>query len=182
VPKILVVAATSFEIAPILEHFKIDVGEGSGILYNHESPRRDAFYLPRKITSTAAKIKLGIENSLMLGDLEARRDWGFPGDFVEAMWLMLQVDTPRDYVIGTGESHSVRDLLDIVFGYIELDWTKYVNIDDALVRPRGDIEIVADASKIQRDLGWEPKTKLADLLEIMVREDLILFQPSQTLC
>ena len=148
----------------------------SGILYNHESPRRDLFFLPRKITSTAAKIKLGLEKVLVLGELDARRDWGYAGDFVEAMWLMLQADKPQDYVIGTGETYSVRDLLDIVVGYLGMDWAQYVKVDGALIRPKGSIEIVADISEIQRDLGWAPKTKLEDMMKMMVQEDIKLSQ------
>ncbi len=148
----------------------------SGILYNHESPRRDLFFLPRKITSTAAKIKLGIEKELVLGDLDARRDWGFAGDFVEAMWLTLQAEKPDDYVIGTGETHSVRDVLDAAFGFLELDWGQYVKVNSALVRPRQKFEMVADISKIKKELGWTPRTKFEDWIKMMIHEDIRLNQ------
>lgn len=147
----------------------------SGILYNHESPRRDLFFLPRKITSSAAKIKLGFEKELILGDLDARRDWGYAGDFVEAMWLMLQAEKPEDYVIGTGETHSVREVLDIAFELLGLDWSKYVKINDALLRPKEKFEMVADVSKIKKELGWEPKRKFADVIRMMIQEDLRLY-------
>ncbi len=148
----------------------------SGILYNHESPRRDLFFLPRKITSTAAKMKLGLEKELVLGELDARKDWGFAGDFVEAMWLTLQAEKPDDYVIGTGETHSVRDVLDVAFGFLELDWEQYVKVSSALVRPKGRAEMVADISKIKRELGWAPRTKFEDWIKMMIREDLRLNQ------
>lgn len=146
----------------------------SGILYNHESPRRDLFFLPRKITSTAAKIKLGLEKELVLGDLDARRDWGYAGDFVEAMWLTLQAGKSDDYVIGTGEMHSVRDILDAAFGYLELDWGQYVKVNSALVRPKEKFEMVADISKIKKELGWTPRTKFEGWIKMMIQEDLRL--------
>lgn len=146
----------------------------SGILFNHESPRRDITFLPRKITSTAARIKLGLENELELGDLDARKDWGFAGDFVEAMWFMLQADTPRDYVIGTGETHAVRDILDIAFGMLDLDWKRYVRVNTKFIRPKATTEIVADISKIKRDLGWAPRTNFNELIQMMLEEDLRL--------
>ena len=144
----------------------------SGILFNHESPRRDLFFLPRKITSGAARIKLGIESTLELGDLDVRRDWGFAGDFVEAMWCTLQAEMPDDYVIGTGEMHSVRDILDVAFDLLELDWEQYVKVNPALVRPKGAIEIMADISKIKKNLGWSPKTKFKEWVKMMLEEDL----------
>lgn len=146
----------------------------SGILYNHESPRRDFFFLPRKITSAVAKIKLGLQNKLTLGDLGARRDWGFAGDFAEAIWLMLQAERPEDYVIGTGEIHSVKDVLDIAFGSLGLDWKTYVEVDQKLVRKPEKFAMVADISKIKKKLNWEPKTKFEKLIKMMVQEDLRL--------
>ena len=146
----------------------------SGILFNHESPRRDLFFLPRKITSAAARIKLGLENELELGELDARKDWGFAGDYVEAMWLTLQAETPDDYVIGTGEAHTVRDILDAAFGLLELDWKQYVKVNPELVRPKGETEMVADISKIRGKLGWTPKTKFNELIKVMIEEDLRL--------
>ena len=146
----------------------------TGILYNHESPRRDFKYLPRKITSTAIKIKYGTEKELRLGNLDAKRDWGFVGDYVEAMWLMLQSDEPDDYVIGTGEIHSVKDILDIAFREVGLDWQKYVVISDEFFRKEGDIPMVADISKIKSKLSWQPKTSLEELIKMMVEEDMKL--------
>lgn len=146
----------------------------SGILFNHESPRRDLFFLPRRISSAAARIKLGLEKELQLGELNARRDWGFAGDYVEAMWLTLQAETPDDYVIGTGETHSVRDILDIAFGLLDLDWGQYVKINPVLVRAMDKTEIVADISKIKRELGWSPRTEFKELIQMMVEEDLRL--------
>lgn len=148
----------------------------SGILYNHESPRRDLFFLPRKITSTAVKIKLGLEKELVLGDIDARRDWGFAGDFVEAMWLMLQAKEPQDFIIGTGETYSVRNVLDMVFGVLEMDWGKYVRISQQFIRPKQPCERVADISKIKMELGWAPKTKFHDVLKMMIAEDLKIAQ------
>ena len=146
----------------------------SGILYNHESPRRDPFFLPRKITSTAAKIKLGKENELRLGDLDAKRDWGFAGDYVECMRRMLQMEKPEDYVIGTGEVHSVRDVLDVAFGALGLDWQKYVVRDPALVAMPEPVLAVADITKAKKKLGWEPGVKFEDLIKMMIEEDMRL--------
>lgn len=144
----------------------------SGILFNHESPRRPYNYVTRKITSTAAKIKLGLENELRLGNLDAKRDWGFAGDYIEAMWLMLQQDKPDDYVIGTGESHSIRDFLDIAFGTLDLDWEKYVVIDKEFFRPVDPHELVANPAKAEKVFGWKPKTKFPELVKMMVLADL----------
>jgi GDPmannose 4,6-dehydratase len=148
----------------------------SGILFNHESPRRPPSFLPRKITSTAARIKLGFETELVLGDLESVRDWGFAGDFVEAMWLMLQADEPLDYVIGTGELHSVREILDICFDHLKLDWKQYVRVDPSLFRPKAQFPIVADISKIQATLGWAPKTSFVSLIKMMTEADVHLLK------
>lgn len=144
----------------------------SGILFNHESPRRPHNYVTRKITSTAAKIKLGMENELRLGNLDVKRDWGFAGDYVEAIWLMLQHKKPDDYVIGTGESHSVREFLDVAFGILNLDWKKYVVVDPTFFRPIDAKELVANPIKAKNVLGWEPKTKFNDLVKMMVINDL----------
>ena len=148
----------------------------SGILYNHESPRRDLNFLPRKITQAAAKIKLGKEKKLVLGNLEAKRDWGFAGDYVEAMWLMLQADKPDDYVIGTGEIHSVKDILNIAFKEVELDWRDYVVISRDFFRKEENAPMVADISKIKKELKWQPKTSFEELIKIMVESDLKLIQ------
>lgn len=146
----------------------------SGILYNHESPRRDPFFLPKKITSTAAKIKFGLAKELKLGDLDAKRDWGFAGDFVEVMWLMLQAEKPEDYVIGTGEIHTVRDVLDVAFGSLGLEWGKYVVTDPSLVGAKEPFEMVADISKVERGLNWKPRVLFKDLIKMMTEEDLKL--------
>lgn len=148
----------------------------SGILFNHESPRRDAFFLPRKITSTAAKIKLGLESQLILGNIESRRDWGYAGDVASAMWLILQAQRPTDYVIGTGKTHSVRELLDIAFNKLDLDWKKYVHVSPELMRPVEKHEIVADISKIKNELKWAPQKDFKSLIEDMVESDLKLFK------
>ena len=142
-----------------------------GILFNHESPRRGIPFVTRKITRAAARIKHGLDKKLFLGNLDARRDWGFAGDYVEAMWLMLQQDTPDDYVIATGESHSVRDCLDVAFGTLGLDWKPYVEIDPHYFRPTEVDHLHGDASKARAKLGWKPKVSFPQLIEMMVRAD-----------
>ena len=144
----------------------------SGILYNHESPRRDIYFLPRKITRAAARIKAGKEKELVLGNIDAKRDWGFAGDYVEAMWLMLQADEPNDYVIGTGEIHSVKDILDTAFAEIGLNWQNYVIIDKEFFRKEEDILMVANIFKIKNKLSWQPKISFEELIKMMVREDI----------
>ncbi len=144
----------------------------SGILFNHESPRRGLEFVTRKITSTASKIKLGLAKKLILGDLEARRDWGFAGDYVEAMWLMLQQPKPKDYVIGTGEAHSVKEFVKEAFDYLRLDWEKYVKIDEKFVRPKEVYNLVADSSIARRELGWKPKVAFKELVRMMVDMDI----------
>jgi GDPmannose 4,6-dehydratase len=146
----------------------------SGILFNHESPRRGLEFVTRKVTNTAARIKLGIANELRMGNLDAKRDWGYAGDYVEAMWLMLQQNEPDDYVIATGETHSVRELIELTFGYLDLDWEKYVRIDTRYVRPAEVDLLVGDASKAHRKLGWKPKVALKELVKMMVESDLQL--------
>ena len=131
-----------------------------GILFNHESPRRGIPFVTRKITRAAARIRHGLEKKLYLGNLDAKRDWGFAGDYVEAMWLMLQQDKPDDYVVATGESHSVRECLDVAFGALELDWKKYVEIDPRYFRPTEVDHLHGDPSKAMRELGWKPKVTL----------------------
>ncbi|HMG56330.1 MAG TPA: GDP-mannose 4,6-dehydratase [Kofleriaceae bacterium] len=142
-----------------------------GILFNHESPRRGIPFVTRKITRAAARIKHGLDNKLFLGNLEAKRDWGFAGDYVEAMWLMLQQDAPDDYVIATGESHSVREFLDVAFGALGLDWKPYVEIDPRYFRPTEVDHLHGDASKARNKLGWKPKVGFRELVEMMVRAD-----------
>lgn len=143
-----------------------------GILFNHESPRRGETFVTRKITLAAASIKLGLQEKLFLGNLDAKRDWGFAGDYVEAMWLMLQQENPDDYVIATGETHTVKEFLDEVFEIAELDVSKYVEIDPRLFRPHEVPVLLGDASKAERCLGWTPKTKFKQLAKIMYNADL----------
>jgi len=144
----------------------------SGILFNHESPRRGREFVTRKVTDGVARIELGLANELVLGNLEARRDWGFAGDYVEAMWRMLQQPTPDDYVVATGESHAVRELVEIAFGCVGLDWRSHVREDPALLRPAEVEHLVGDASKARRMLGWTPRVSFRELVETMVRADL----------
>jgi GDPmannose 4,6-dehydratase len=144
----------------------------SGILFNHESPRRGLEFVTRKVTDAVARIKLGLAGELALGNLDAHRDWGYAGDYVRAMWLMLQQDEPGDYVIATGISHSVRDLVDIAFGYAGLDWRKYVRIDPTLLRPAEVDHLIGDASKAKQTLGWEPQVSFEALVRMMVDADL----------
>ena len=144
----------------------------NGILFNHESPRRGETFVSRKITKAAAKIKLGRQDKLFLGNLEAKRDWGFARDYVEAMWMMLQQDRPDDYVIATGETHSVREFLDEAFGHLDMDWTKYVEIDPRYFRPTEVDLLLGDASKAKKLLGWKPKVRFKELVKMMVDADL----------
>jgi len=151
----------------------------SGILFNHESPRRGLEFVTRKVTWHVARITLGLEHELRLGNLEAKRDWGYAGDYVEAMWLMLQQDHPEDYVIGTGETHTVRELCEVAFGHVGLDWRDYVVQDPAFIRPAEVDLLVADASKARRQLGWEPRVRFKDLITMMVEADLALLRQKQ---
>ena len=144
----------------------------NGILFNHESPRRSVNFVTRKVTRGAARIKLGKDKKLYMGNLEAKRDWGFAGEYVEAMWKMLQVDKPGDYVIATGETHSVRELLEVAFARVGLDWKKVVETDPRHFRPAEVDVLLGDASKAKRELGWEPKVKFKQLIEMMVDADL----------
>jgi len=143
----------------------------NGILFNHESPRRGETFVTRKITRAAARIKEGLQNKLYLGNLDAKRDWGFAGDYVEAMWLMLQKDEPDDYVIATGEMHSVRESLELAFDRVKLDWQQYVEIDQRYCRPAEVDVLCGDASKARQILGWEPKVGFEDLAAMMVDAD-----------
>jgi GDPmannose 4,6-dehydratase len=142
-----------------------------GILFNHESPRRGIPFVTRKITRAAARIKHGLDKKLFMGNLDAKRDWGFAGDYVEAMWLMLQQDKPDDYVIATGESHSVRDVLDVAFGELGLDWQKFVELDPRYLRPTEVDHLRGDWSKAREKLGWKPKMTFEQLIKTMVRAD-----------
>ncbi len=148
----------------------------SGILFNHESPRRGLEFVTRKITHQAARIKLGLAVELRLGNLDARRDWGFAGDYVQAMWAMLQQDKPDDFVIATGETHSVEQFLDIAFEHLDLDWHKYVVQDERYMRPAEVDLLVGDAGKAKHVLGWEPQVLFPELVKMMVDADLVLLQ------
>jgi GDPmannose 4,6-dehydratase len=142
-----------------------------GILFNHESPRRGIPFVTRKITRAAARIKHGLDKKLFLGNLDAKRDWGFAGDYVEAMWLMLQQEKPDDYVIATGESYSVRDCLEVAFGTLGMDWQKYVELDPRYLRPTEVDHLHGDASKAREKLGWKPKVTFKQLIQQMVEAD-----------
>lgn len=144
----------------------------SGILFNHESPRRGLEFVTRKVTNAVARIKLGLQKELRMGNLDAKRDWGFAGDYVEAMWLMLQQDKADDYVIATGETHSVRELLEVAFGYVGLNYKDYVVIDPKFIRPAEVDLLLGDPSKAKEKLGWKPKVNFKQLIEMMVEEDL----------
>lgn len=149
----------------------------SGILFNHESPRRGLEFVTRKITSAVAKIKAGLQTELRLGNLDAKRDWGFAGDYVEAMWLMLQADQPNDYVIGTGEMHSVREFVELAFDRAGLDWERHVVIDPAFYRPAEVNQLLADPSLASDKLGWYPKVDFEELVHMMVDADLAAYGP-----
>jgi GDPmannose 4,6-dehydratase len=144
----------------------------SGILFNHEGPRRGREFVTRKVSEGVARIKLGLQSELRMGNLDARRDWGFAGDYVEAMWRMLQQSAPDDYVVATGETHSVKELVEVAFGCVGLDWQQYVKIDPAFLRPAEVDLLVGDASKAKRVLGWSPRVTFHGLVEMMVRADL----------
>ncbi|MBI4774626.1 MAG: GDP-mannose 4,6-dehydratase [Deltaproteobacteria bacterium] len=144
----------------------------SGISFNHESPRRGFEFVTRKVTRTLARIRLGLTDELRLGNLEAKRDWGFAGEYVEAMWLMLQQDQPEDFVIATGKTHSVRELLKYAFNCAGLDWGKYVVVDERFLRPADILELRGDYSKAKKRLGWKPKVRFEELIQTMVESDL----------
>ncbi|SRR5258708_17313131 len=145
----------------------------SGILFNHESPRRGPEFVTRKISLGVARIKLGLQDKLVLGNLDAKRDWGFAGDYVEAMWLMLQQDQPDDYVIATGETHSVRNFVHTAFAHVGIhDWERYVETDPQFLRPAEVDMLIGDASKARQQLGWEPRVKFEELVSVMVESDL----------
>jgi GDPmannose 4,6-dehydratase len=148
----------------------------NGILFNHESPRRGEHFVTRKITRAAARIKLGLQDRLALGNIDARRDWGFAGDYVEAMWLMLQHESPDDFVIATGKTHSVRNFLEEAFGHLDLDYNDYVDIDQKLFRPTEVDALSGDASKAKTLLGWKPRVSFSELVRMMTEYDLQLAQ------
>jgi GDPmannose 4,6-dehydratase len=153
----------------------------NGILFNHESPRRGETFVTRKITRAAGRIAEGLQETLYLGNLDARRDWGFAGDFVEAMWLMLQQEQPDDYVIATGESHAVREILDVAFGELALDWRKHVELDPRYLRPLEVDVLEGDAAKARERLGWRPRVPFAELVRMMVQHDLDLARQERAL-
>jgi GDPmannose 4,6-dehydratase len=144
----------------------------NGILFNHESPRRGETFVTRKITMALARIKLGLQDKLYLGNLDAKRDWGFAGDYVEAMWLMLQQSKPDDYVIATGETHSVKEFLQEAFDYVKLDWKKYVALDKRYLRPTEVDLLLGDSAKARRVLKWKPKVNFKQLVRMMVDSDM----------
>jgi len=148
----------------------------NGILFNHESPRRGETFVTRKITRAVAHIKAGLQDKLYLGNLDAKRDWGYAREYVEAMWLMLQQETPDDYVIATNETHSVRELLEMAFQHAGLNWEKHVEIDPRYYRPAEVDLLIGDYAKAKKKLGWAPKTKFADLVKLMVEADIKLLQ------
>jgi GDPmannose 4,6-dehydratase len=153
----------------------------NGILFNHESPRRGETFVTRKITRAATQIKLGLKDKLFLGNLEAKRDWGFAGDYVEAMWLMLQQEKPDDFVIATGETHSVREFAERVFKKLDLDYKKYVEIDKRYFRPTEVDALLGDATKAKKLLGWQPKVSFEKLIDMMIDADMELAQKEKTL-
>jgi GDPmannose 4,6-dehydratase len=170
-----------YGVAKVYGHFitvnyreSYDIFGVSGILFNHESPRRGLEFVTRKISWNAARIHLGLADTMTIGNLEARRDWGFAGDYVEAMWLMLQQDEPEDYVIGTGTMHSVQEVLEVAFDEIGREWQNHVEHDPALVRPAEVEHLCADATKARERLGWIPRVNFEELIRMMVRADLAL--------
>lgn len=148
----------------------------NGILFNHESPRRGETFVTRKITMALARIKHGVQDKLFLGNLDSKRDWGFAGDYVEAMWLMLQQKQPNDYVIATGETHSVKEFLDAAFDYVNIDWKKHVEIDKNYFRPTEVDYLLGDCSKAKKDLKWKPRVKFKQLVRMMVDSDMKLIE------
>jgi GDPmannose 4,6-dehydratase len=153
----------------------------NGILFNHESPRRGETFVTRKITRAATQIKLGLKDRLYLGNLEAKRDWGFAADFVEAMWLMLQQDKPDDYVVATGETHSVREFVELVFRKLNMEYRDHVSIDPKYFRPTEVDILLGDATKARKKLGWEPKVGFDQLIDMMIESDMELAKKEKTL-
>lgn len=153
-----------------------DIFGVSGILFNHESPRRGLEFVTRKVTYTASKIKLGLEKELRMGNLDAKRDWGYAGDYIKAMWLMLQQTEPDDYVIATGETHSVKELVETAFSYLELDYKDYTMIDERFIRPAEVDLLIGDNSKAQKNLGWKPAVNFQGLVKMMVDADMKLLK------
>jgi GDPmannose 4,6-dehydratase len=153
----------------------------NGILFNHESERRGETFVTRKITRAATRIKLGLQDKLYLGNLDAKRDWGYAKDYVEAMWLMMQAEKSDDYVIATGETHSVKEFVEAAFGYLDLDWQEHVEIDPWYYRPSEVDLLLGDASKARKELGWEPRVSFPELVRLMVDHDLVLAKEEKQL-
>jgi GDPmannose 4,6-dehydratase len=153
----------------------------SGILFNHESPRRGETFVTRKITRAATRIKLGLQNKLILGNLDSKRDWGYAKEYVEAMWLMLQQDEPDDYVIATNETHTVREFLEETFACLDMDWNEFVGFDKKYERPAEVDLLIGNPEKAKKQLGWEPKTTFKELVALMVQEDMKLAQREKAL-
>jgi GDPmannose 4,6-dehydratase len=158
-----------------------DLFISNGILFNHESPRRGETFVSRKITRAATRISLGLQDHLYLGNLDAVRDWGYAGDYVDAMWRMLQQERPGDYVVATGESHTVREMVELAFGLLDLDWQEYVTVDPRYFRPTEVHRLQGDASLARQELGWEPRVSFKGLVEMMVQHDLELARQERTL-
>lgn len=156
-----------------------DIFGASGILFNHESPRRGMEFVTRKVTSHAAKIKLGLAKELRMGNLDSKRDWGFAGDYVKAMWLMLQQDEPDNYVVATGKTHSVKDLVEAAFSYLDLDYKEFVVTDERFIRPAEVDLLIGDATKAREKLGWEPEVSFEGLVKMMVDADMELLKKEQ---
>jgi GDPmannose 4,6-dehydratase len=156
-----------------------DIFGVSGILFNHESPRRGLEFVTRKVTYNAAKIKLGLAKELPMGNLDAKRDWGFAGDYVRAMWLMLQQPQPEDFVIATGHTHSVKELVETAFSYLDLDYRDFVKVDEKFIRPAEVDLLIGDSSKARKTLGWEPNVSFEQLVKIMVDADIELLNREQ---
>ncbi len=176
-----------YGVAKVYGHFitvnyreSYDIHATSGILFNHESPRRGLEFVTRKITDGAARIKLGLADELGLGNLDAKRDWGFAGDYVRAMWLMVQQDQPDNYVVASGEAHSVRDFVEAAFSYLDLDWQQYVKIDPRFVRPAEVDLLLGDPSRAREKLNWEPEVDFTGLVRMMVDADLERLRPLAT--
>jgi GDPmannose 4,6-dehydratase len=168
-----------YGVAKVYGHFitvnyreSYDMFACSGILFNHESPRRGLEFVTRKVSDGVARIKLGLANELRMGNLEAKRDWGFAGDYVKAMWLMLQQDEPSDFVVSMGETHSVQELIEIAFAHVDLDWQKYVKIDERFFRPAEVDLLIGDPARAKSALGWEPEVTFPQLVQMMVDADL----------
>ncbi len=168
-----------YGVAKVYGHFitvnyreSYDLFASSGILFNHESPRRGLEFVTRKVTDGVARIKLGMAKEIRLGNLEAKRDWGFAGDYVRAMWMMLQQSSPSDYVVATGVTRSVRDLVEVAFGAVDLDWQKHVIVDQAFFRPAEVDLLVGDATKAKTQLGWKPEVSFEQMIKMMVDTDV----------